>query len=209
MIFGRKTHWSIFGVAVIIGSLISCSAIYVMKVHYQVPWKEEGFKGKKVFLSFQDERPDKKILTRTAEKELGSFSESFSFSWGHADQPGVRMGHYDLEGMFKEAFDKRLENLGVDVVKARGDSRVELVIALKTFQVGLAVSTWQVTLEYEARLLKGGEVRAKQFIRGQAERFKWLGRGELDKAVSEIFSDTVNRLDLERLYGLADMGKGT
>ena len=205
MVFGRKTHWGIFGVMVILAGLVSCSAIYVMKVHYQVPFEKGGLKGKKVFLSFKDERKNKEILTKSAKKEVGSFSESFSFSWGHADKPGVRMGQYTLGEMFREAFDKRLENLGVDVVEARGDSGVELVIALKTFRVDFAVSNWKVTLEYEARLVKGGDVLAKQQVRGQEERFKWLGRRELDKAVSEIFSDAVNRLDLERLYGLANI----
>ena len=205
MIFGCKTHWGILGTVVLLAGLISCSAIYVMKVHYQVPFEEGGFKGKKLFLSLKDERKDKNILTKSAEKEVGSFSESFSFSWGHADKPGVSMGNYNLDGMFKEAFDKRLENLGVDVVEQGGDSQVELVIALKTFRVDLVVSTWKVTLEYEARLVKGGDVLARQFVQGQAERFKWLGRRELDKAVSEIFSDAVNHLDLERLYRLANI----
>lgn len=205
MIFGRNIHWGILGIVVLLAGLISCSAIYVMKVHYKMPLEEGKFRGKKLFLSFKDERKDKRILSKSAEKEVGSFSESFSFSWGHADKPGVTMGNYNLEEMFKEAFDKRLENLGVDVVKQRGDSRVELVIALKTFHVDLVVSTWKVTMEYEARLVKGGKVLAKQFVQGQAERFKLLGRRELDKAVSEIYSDAVNRLDLERLYKLANI----
>ena len=205
MIFERKTGWSILGVAVLLGGLISCSPIYVMKVHYQMPSMEKGPEGKKVFLVFKDERPDRTILTSNAENSVGTLADDFSFSWGYTEKPGVKMGIYGLDEMFKAAFRKRLNNLGVDVVKSKEDSPVELVIALKTFRVDLVGSSWKVTLDYDARLIKGGQVLAKQFVQGQGKRFKWVGRGELDKAVSEIFSDSVNRLNLERLYQLANI----
>lgn len=192
-------------VLALLGSLVSCATIYIMKVHYQVPWEDEGLKGKKVSFSFQDERADRQILTKNARKEIGSFSETFTFSVGHAEEPGNRMGVYDLDGMFNEAFHKRLKNLGIDVVEKREDSEIGLVIALKTFQLDLVISTWKVSLEYEARLVKNGKVLATQSLRGQAERFKWVGRGEADKVVSEIFSDTINRLDLERLFEMANI----
>lgn len=190
---------------VLVGSLVSCATIYVMKVHYQVPWEDEGLKGKEVTFSFKDERADKQILTKSAKKEFRSFSENFYLSAGHAEEPGNRMGVYDLRGMFEEVFHKRLENLGIKVLEESGGAEIGLVIALKTFQLDLAISTWKVTLEYEARLVKKGNVLATQSLRGQAERFKWVGKGEADKAVSEIFSDTVNRLDLERLFAMANI----
>ncbi len=205
MVSRYKQGLGVVLVLALFGSLVTCATIYVMKVHYQVPWEDEGLKGKKVVFSFKDERADKHILTKNAKKEFGSFSESFYLSVGHAEEPGNRMGVYDLGGMFEEAFHKRLENLGIDVVEERRDSEIGLVIALKSFQLDLVISTWKVTLEYEARLVKKGNVLATQSLHGQAERFKWVGRGEADKAVSEIFSDTVNRLDLERLFVMANI----
>ena len=205
MVSMHKQGLGIFLVLAMLGSLVTCATIYVMKVHYQVPWEDEGLKGKKVYFSFKDERADKQFLTKNAKKEFRPFSENFSFSVGHAEKPGNRMGVYDLVGMFEEAFHKRLENLGIDVVEERRNSQIELVIALKSFQLDLVISTWKVILEYEARLVKKGDILATQDLRGQAERFKWVGRGEADKAVSEIFSDTVNRLDLERLFTMANI----
>lgn len=200
-----KKGLGIAGVLLLWVGLSTCAAIYVMKVHYQVPWEDEGLRGKKLYLSFKDERTDKQFLSKNAEKEFRSFSDNFSFSTGHADQPGHRMGVYDLAGMFEEAFHRRLENLGVDVVEKSGNSRTGLVIALQSFKLDLDLSVWKASIDYEARLVHDGNVIATQDLRGQAERFKWVGRGEADKAVSEIFSDTVNRLDLERLYGMVDI----
>ncbi len=198
-----KKGLGILLVLALLGGLSTCATIYVMKVHYQVPWEDEGLKGKKMFFSFTDERADKQFLTQSARKEFRSFSDHFAFSTGHADEPGNRMGLHDLAGMFEEAFPRRLENLGIDVVADKGVSQTGLVVALKSFQLDLDINTWKASLEYEARLVKGGKVLATQNLRGQAERFKWVGRGEADKAVSEIFSDTVNRLDLERLFAMA------
>ena len=189
----------------LLGGLSTCATIYVMKVHYQVPWEDEGLRGKTVYFSFKDERADKEFLTKSARKEFRSFSDNFSFSTGHADEPGNRMGVYDLAGMFGEAFHKRLENLGMHVVSETGGAQTGLVIALKSFKLDLDISVWKVSLDYEARLVHNGNVLATQNLRGQAERFKWVGRGEADKVVSEIFSDTINRLDLERLFEMADM----
>jgi hypothetical protein len=200
-----KKGLGILGVLLLAVGLSACAAIYVMKVHYQVPWEDEGLRGKKLYFSFKDERADKEFLTKSAKKEFRSFSDRFSFSTGHADKPGHRMGVYDLAGMFEEAFSRRLENLGVDVVEESGDFLTGLVIALQSFRLDLDLSVWKASIEYEARLVHNGNVLATQDLRGQAERFKWVGRGEADKAVSEIFSDTINRLDLERLYGMANI----
>jgi hypothetical protein len=35
---------------------------------------------------------------------------------------------------------------------------------------------------------------------GEAERLKTVGHGAADKVMSELFTDTVNRLDIRRLF---------
>jgi hypothetical protein len=57
-----------------------------------------------------------------------------------------------------------------------------------------------VKMSYEAKLLKEGKVLATRTINGQAERFKLIGRDEADRAVGEIFTDMINRLDVLDLF---------
>ena len=57
-----------------------------------------------------------------------------------------------------------------------------------------------VKISYEAKLLKEGKVLATRTVSGQAERFKLIGRDEADRAMGEIFSDMINRLDVVGLF---------
>ena len=59
-------------------------------------------------------------------------------------------------------------------------------------------------MEYEARLVKGKEILAKQTISGQVERLKIVGRGQADVAMDELFSDLINRTDVGRLLKKAN-----
>ena len=53
---------------------------------------------------------------------------------------------------------------------------------------------------YEARLLKEDRLLAEQTISGDAERIKAFGIGDAEKVLGDIFSDSVNRLNVRKLF---------
>ncbi|MCD4716111.1 MAG: hypothetical protein K8R45_05145, partial [Desulfobacterales bacterium] len=67
---------------------------------------------------------------------------------------------------------------------------------LNEFLLDLVDQRWMVKMSYEAKLLKEGKVLATRTVSGQAERFKLIGRDEAGRAVGEIFTDMINRLDV-------------
>jgi hypothetical protein len=55
-------------------------------------------------------------------------------------------------------------------------------------------------MAYEARLSKDGKVLARQIVSGEGERMKIMGREQADIILGEVFTDLVNRVDLDRLF---------
>jgi len=100
----------------------------------------------------------------------------------------------------REAFKRRLENLGLGLLTEQSAGTPQLLIILSEFTLDLVNRRWVVQMSYEARLVKNGKVLAAQTISGQAERYKLLGRREADTALGEIFTDLINRLDVVRLF---------
>ena len=55
-------------------------------------------------------------------------------------------------------------------------------------------------MEYEANLTKDSQIIARETVRGSAERVKIIGSREAEKVVGDLFSDILNRLDIEKLF---------
>ena len=188
------------GILILLVIMVSCATINNLKVNYRLPPKSDELKGRKVFLSFKDIRTVKDILGKGAREDFIIFSGNISLSLARGEEEGFKIGVYDLPSFFMEAFKRNLENSGIEVVAEREKSEVELAIVLKDFLLDLIDRKWEITMGYEARLIKDKKVLAKQMMSGQAERFKLIGLDQADVVVGEIFTDMVNRLDLGRLF---------
>jgi len=64
---------------------------------------------------------------------------------------------------------------------------------------------WLFAMSFEARLIKEGRVLSSQTISGNAERLKIYGYGQADEVVTEVFTDTLNQFNPDRLLRLAGM----
>ena len=180
--------------------MVSCTTIQYIQVDYRLPPEKVDLKGKKVLLTFQDNRNPKDIVGAGAKSDYKNFSKNFSYSLARGTDKGFKIGVFDLPDLFMEAFTNRLENSGLTVLKEKGGEDVELVIVLNEFLLDLVNRTWKFSMAYEARLMKEGELRTKQMKSGEGERLKLLGRKEADIVVGETFTDVVNQLDVERLF---------
>ena len=188
------------GMLFVLMAVTSCTTIPELKVTYQLPMRSEVLKGKKVFVGFEDARRSKDLIGKGAQKQYKNFSGNITLFFARGDEEGFKIGVYHVPALFKEVFKERLEHLGAEVVSERKESELEMMIVLKDLLLDLVDRDWIVTMDYEARLMKQGELLASRTISGQAERLKVLGRRDADKVMGEIFSDAVNRLDVPRLF---------
>lgn len=184
----------------LIGMIVSCTGISFLKVNYHLPATAQDLKGKRAFLSFEDVRQNRDLLGEGARKDFRNFSDDISLSVTQGEGSGYNIGVFDLPSLFLEAFKRRFEALGIEVVQKKKDSQVEIKIVLTEFLLDQVDRTWTFDMGYEARLIKGDEVLTKQMISGQSERLKLLGLREADMLVGESFTDLVNKLDVERLF---------
>ena len=185
--------------------MVSCTTVATLNITYRLPPRSDELKGKKLFLVIEDNRSVKDIIGSGAREDFKNFSGNPSFSLARHNEPGFRIGPYDVPSLFKEAMKRRLENSGAQVISDREVNRMGLIIVLQEVLLDLVDRKWVVNVGYEARLVRDGKILSKQTISGQAERLKLIGRGQADTVMGEIFTDMVNRLDVRRMFEQAGL----
>ncbi|MBW1704182.1 MAG: hypothetical protein JRJ86_03340 [Deltaproteobacteria bacterium] len=185
--------------------MISCASIPQLKVRYQLPPQSDRLKGKKVVLVVKDDRPRAVIVGNGAKEDFENFPGTISLSIARQNEPGLFIGLYDPPALVEEGVKRKLENDGMELISRQTLGEPELLILLNEFFLDLVDRTWMVKMCYEAKLLREGKVLATRTVSGQAERFKLIGRDEADRAVGEIFTDMINRLDVLGLFQSAGL----
>ncbi|MCJ7596271.1 MAG: hypothetical protein MUO52_16005 [Desulfobacterales bacterium] len=201
----NQAGWIVSGLFFVFALTFSCAPLPFLKVNYRLPSGGDDWKGKKVFLTLQDARSQREIIGAGAKSEFKNYSGEISFSLARGTEPGFKIGVYDVPSLVKQAFKSRLEAGGIKLVLEKGDAEIQLEISLNDFFLDLVDRKWKARMGYEARLIKEGNVLAKQMISGEAERLKVIGRGQADEVLGEIFTDTMNKLDLAKLFQQAGL----
>ncbi len=177
----------------------ACSPKPFLKVQYQLPSQSNALDGKKVILAVSDMRTKKTLLTENARTSLKDFNGTFSLVVLSEDGSGNLVGAYDLASLLMEVFQRRLKNAGVQTEAVADSALPELKIEITEFQLDYAHRKWITRMNYQASLLDNGRLLSKESVSGEAERLKVLGKSDAEKLVSELLSDTVNKLNLARL----------
>ena len=180
--------------------MVSCSSIPELQIHYKLPPPSKQMKGRLMALTVDDERASKTVLGKGAREEFKGSSNNISLSIGDYNKKEFKVGIFRVPDLMREAFKRKLENLGVEVLPEKTFGKPELVIVLNEFSLDLEGREWVAKMSYEARLIKGKTTLANQIINGKAERYKLFGRDSADTLMGEIFTDMVNALDLSRLF---------
>lgn len=187
----------------VIGAVVgACASKSYIDVNYRLPVASDDLKGKRVFLECRDTRSDKTIFGQNAQAEFKHFTGLFSLSVDQGKKPFVA-GAFDLPSLFKEAFKRRLENSGLDVIKQPEKTTPVLEIVIREFRLDLVDRKWVAVIRYEARLLKGDLLLVTKTISGDAERLKVIGQRDAEKVLGEIFTEIVNQLNLRKLLDRA------
>ena len=188
-----------------IGSFWGCAGRNYLMVDYQVPMASEQLKGQTVQLQIDDQRGTKTIFTRTAADQFPLFKDRYSLAWIMPDKERILAGEYDLAALFRNSFEKRLALMDAAVSNDNAPQTPVLAIELKKFSIDLQGRKWVANVSYQAVLTKPGHPVAKEQINGNAERVRVIGRKGADVVISEIFTDTVNRMDLQKLFQRAEL----
>ena len=190
----------ITGFFFLFGLIVSCTTIPYIQVNYRLPPETTELKDKTILLTFKDLRETEDFLGPGAKADYKNYSENFSVSVARGSDKGFKIGVFDLENLFLEAFKRRFENSGITVITKADGEDAKVVIVLKAFMLDLVSRKWLFEMAYEARLVKGGKVLTKQIFEGSGERLKLMGKKEADRVVGDTFTNMVNRLDVKRLF---------
>jgi hypothetical protein len=110
------------------------------------------------------------------------------------------VGTFDLPSLFKTAFSRRLENMGIEILTEPEKTEPVIEIDLQNFFLDLVDRKWVAQISYEARLIKDNNLLARETISGDLERYKLLPQGDVEKVLGEIFTTLVNKLDFQKLF---------
>ena len=198
---GRMAFIILFAVSV----LVACAAKPVLTIQYNVPDSTTTLKGINAGMVFIDQRSDTNVLDEAAGEQLKDFTGNFALLT-EPDSKTEKDNVRSVSALFQKAVAKRLEVMGVMVSRGKDKADVTLSLILKTFKLEFVDGSWKATINYEAQLLSGDEVRAREEIEGSAERVKIIGTDDADKVMGKLFSDTINKLNLEHMFKKAGMG---
>ena len=178
----------------------ACSPKPFLKVQYQLPSQSNALDVKKIILAVSDMRAKKALLTENARPSLKDFNGTFSLVVLSEDGSGNLVGAYDLVSLLTEVFRQRLKNEGIQATAVAENALPELKIEITKFQLDFADRKWIVSMSYRASLLDNGSLLSKESVSGEAERLKVTGKSGAEKILSELLTDTVNKLNLAKLF---------
>lgn len=95
---------------------------------------------------------------------------------------------------------KRLETMGITVVAERMDDITSFEVTLNKFFLDLNDRTWVSDFSYEVKLTRDNQKTGREIVSGQAERTKIMGRGAGEILVGDIFTESINKLNIEKLF---------
>ncbi len=195
----------LFSQIMLISLFISaCATKSYINVNYRLPIASDSLKGENIFIKFTDVRTDKSIFGKNAKTEFKNFTGIFSFSLDTGKKKSFVVGAFDLPSLFKEAFSKRLENVGIEVLTDQEKAESIFEIVLQDVVLDLVDRKWVAEISYEARLIKDNILIAKESINGKAERTKVFRQKDAEKVLSDIFTAVINKLDVHKLLKQAN-----
>jgi hypothetical protein len=198
-----QQHKSIFGTllvtAILVVIIAACAKPYHFYVKYDLTESATPLKGQKVFLQVLDARDSADFLSQNAKKEFNKWDGRFAL-YHTPKKPKGAIETYPLSGLIEAAMKKRLENKGIAVVQEKMDDTPLFEVTLKKFVLDLNDRTWLSDFSYEVKLTRDNQKTGRETVSGQAERTKVMGRGAGEILVGDIFTESINKLDIEKLF---------
>ena len=145
------------------------------------------------------------IFNNRAKEQFKHFTGLFALALEIPDDQQRVLGAYELPDLFETALQKRLQKLGVHTISERSTDTPVFQIKINRFQIKLVGQKWFADVSYEANLTRDAHLIAREVVSGSAERVKIMGSGGAEKVIGEIFTEMINRLNIERLFAQAKL----
>lgn len=190
----------------ILSLVIACTSGRYITINYNLPPQTDLFDSKTVTLRFKDSRSNQRIFGPGAQKDFERFTGVYSLTMHHSDSASnIWVGAIDLPNLFQQTFKQRLENLGIQVLREQAESGPTFEIALQEFLIDKEKNNWTVQIAYEAGIYQGDQLRVTERVSGSAERTNVIGPADADKVLGEIFTDVVNKLNIDNMFQSANL----
>lgn len=186
-------------------SFFSCAKKSYIDVDYQLPVVADTLKGRTVFVETRDTRSDTQIFNKRAQEKFKTFTGLFALALTLPDNQQKILGAYELPMLFETALEQRLQKLGVETTAEPSRDVPVFQIRINQFYIQLVGQKWLADVSYEASLTKDSLPIAREVVSGSAERVKIMGSGGAEKVIGEIFTEMINRLNIERLFAQAKL----
>ncbi len=179
--------------------LTACAKPYHFYVKYDVSESMDQSLEKKVYLKVIDGRQTKDFLSEAARNEFDLWDGTFALYYSEK-KPKSAVDTYSLTALIQTIMAQRLESKGIMVVDQKSADLPSLEMTLKKLYLELQDRTWVSDISYEVKLSSNNLKTGRETVSGKAERTKVMGRGAGETLVSEILTDTINRLDIDKLF---------
>lgn len=153
-----------------------------------------------VFIETHDLRGDAPIFNPRAQEQFSNFTGLFALILEGPDNQHTVLGAYQLPLLFETAMAQRLLNLGATIADNPAADALVLHLTIDRFTIHLVDRKWMTDIGYEAALSQNGRQLARERIIGSAQRAQIMGRIGAEKVIGEIFTEMINRLDMEALF---------
>ncbi|BBO85661.1 hypothetical protein DSCO28_62270 [Desulfosarcina ovata subsp. sediminis] len=201
----KRFYPEMFILVLVILGTFACTKQSYINVTYQLPASSDGLAGRTVFIETRDLRSDQEIFNAPAKKNFEYFTGLFSLSLEKPDTTATMLGAYPLPRLFETAMKQRLAQLHVKVTDERSPNVPVFQIKINRFRINLDGQKWRADISYEANLSEDAHLVAREVVSGTAERVKIVGSGGAEKIIGEIFTEIINRLNVERLFQQAKL----
>ena len=179
--------------------LTACAKPYHFYVKYDGPGSMGPSLEKKIYLKVIDGRENKNFLSEAARNEFDLWDGAFALYYSEK-KPKSAVDTYTLTALIQTIMTQRLESKGLTVVDQESAALPILEMTLKKLVLALQDRTWVSDISYEVKLSGNNLKTGRETVSGKAERTKVMGRGAGEILVSELLTDTVNRLDIDKLF---------
>ena len=179
--------------------LTACAKPYHFYVRYDVPESMDQSLEKKVYLKVIDGRETKNFLSEKARNEFDLWDGTFALYYSDK-KPKSTVDTYSLAALIRTIMGQRLESKGILVSDQQSAGLPTLEMTLKKLYLELQDRNWISDISYEVMLSSDNMKTGRETVSGKAERTKVMGRGAGEILVSEILTDTINRLDIDKLF---------
>jgi hypothetical protein len=183
----------------------SCATIPHLEVNYRLPPETDTLSGQKVVLIVEDARANKDYLSPRAYVAFKDFPGNMSLNVAKHNGNPSKAGLYEPDLMIREGLKRRLQNEGVLVNYSGLEEEIRFLVVLTSFELDLIDRKWIVEMACEIKLIQRDKFLAGQGVSGRGERVKMLGTDEAGILIGDVFTDLINRVDLNGLFRRAKL----